>query len=163
MLAAASAQAATLNFEFTSSDVLGTGSAVFDEAGAPSLDPYEYRPGDTFLASFDFGSVVIPLTEADALNPIQITFQSGNPADIFYAGSLVEGPGKDLGILDFISVTMSQGGFTLQLHYDTGEESTINGTYAFVQDQPPTSVPEPASATLLGAGLAALAWRRRRA
>jgi hypothetical protein len=166
--AAAPASASTLNFKLTGNVATGTGSAVFDTTGAPSLDPYEYRAGDTFLASitFDFNAFdpfTIDFTEADATNPVMVFFQSGNPADIFYAGAVLEAPGRDLGILDFASLTMAGGAFSMQFHFDTGEEGNLQGTYVFVADEPPTSVPEPASAALVGAGLAALAWRRRRA
>ena len=161
--------AATLNFQFTSDIATGPGSAVFDTTSAPSLDPYEYRAGDTFLASitFDFGGAftpfVIDFTEADATNPITISFQSGNPSDIFFAGSVFETPGRNLGALDFASLTMGGGAFLMQIHFDTGEEGRVEGTYAIVGDEPPpVSVPEPASAALVGAGLAALVLRGRR-
>lgn len=163
LLAAAPASASTLNFQFTSVEATGTGSAVFDTAGAPSLDPYLYRAGDTFFASFDFGSVVVDFTEADAANPIMVFFQSGNPSDLFFSGSVLEGPGRDLGVFDFVGLTMVEGGFSMQVHFDTGEEASFEGTYAIVDGNPPTSVPEPASALIFGAGLAAVAWRRRRA
>ncbi|HEX2116978.1 MAG TPA: hypothetical protein VHM01_21450 [Alphaproteobacteria bacterium] len=49
---------------------------------APSLDPYEFCAGDTFLATFDFdGQVTVPFTEANSSNPTQIVFLAGNPVD----------------------------------------------------------------------------------
>jgi hypothetical protein len=157
------ASAVTLNFKFDSADTTGTGAATFDITGAPSLDPYEYRAGDTFVANFTFGSTAITFTEGDALNPILVFFQSGQPSDIFYSGSLIESAGTDLGIFDFISLSMGDGSFSMQAHYDTGEEASFGGTYKFIGDEPPaTAVPEPASAALACAGLVALIRRRRR-
>ncbi|HEX2116977.1 MAG TPA: PEP-CTERM sorting domain-containing protein [Alphaproteobacteria bacterium] len=56
---------------------------------------------------------------------------------------------------------MGDGNFELQFLTDDGFENTVSGTYVLVGGE--TSVSEPASALLLGAGLAAVAWRRQRA
>jgi hypothetical protein len=164
--AAAPSSAATLNFEFTSESgqTTGTGSVNFDPTGAPSTDPYEFRLGDTFLATFDFdGAATVSFTEADALNAIQIPFLAGNPVDAFYSGSVVDGPDNHLGFISWIQLSMGEGDFSLQFLSDEGDEGTITGTYILVQDGPQTPVPEPATALIFGAGLAAIAWRRRRA
>jgi hypothetical protein len=160
--AAAAAAPVTLDFQFNGSSVPGTGSVTVDPAGAPTTDPYEFRAGDTFIASFDFSSVIITFDEQDALNPVLVPFTGGIPTDVYYSGFLDEATGIDLGFISFISLSMGEGGWTLGFLTDDGFEITINGTYVILQDGSETPVPAPAAALLFASGLVGLGWARRR-
>jgi hypothetical protein len=162
-IAAAPASAAIFQLEFSGSSIAGSGSISFDTTGAPSTDPYEYRAGDTFLASFDFGSVTIDFTELHAQIPIQIPHVAGEPSDVFYSGTRDESSGDDLGLINFINLSMGEGGWTLSFLTDDGFEATVRGEYLFVQDGTEIPVPTPATAALFAGGLVALGWRSCRA
>jgi hypothetical protein len=152
----------SLSFTATGAGVTGSGQAVFDATGAPSVDPYVFRPGDTFHASFDLGAVTVNFTELDGT--ASVLFLSSSPADLMYHGFQSDGVDNHLGaIADLTLDLFGEGGFQIRIHYDDGEEGTTHGQYSVTFDPPTTTVPEPASALMLGAGLAAIAWRRRRA
>ncbi len=125
--AAATAAPVSFDLEFTGSSVPGTGTVTVDTAGAPTTDPYEFRAGNSFSASFDFGSVTITFSEADALNPVLVPFIGGNPADVNYSGVLDEATGIDLGFISFIDLSMGDGGYSLFFSPTTVSRSGSTG------------------------------------
>jgi PEP-CTERM motif len=156
----ASAVPVTANIEFTGDDGSGTGSVAFDP-GAQTDGLYLYQLGDTLEITLNLiGSVVI-FTENDlvyAEDVPEILLSGGVPQDVRYYGFL----GDVAGIINTIGLTVGYGGWSANGTTDDGFEFFTGGEYRFVGDTPETPVPEPSSALLFAAGLAALGWTRRR-